>query len=125
MPHLHQGRLIRARIFDPHGGNPKVRPLLVISPTVDLARASSVVGVAVTGEFNEPPDWDEVLLPWQRDGKGRSQLSKACVAKCSWQREVSIADIVDYKGTVPQAEMEAIIAIVKKIDDDSEPDACG
>jgi hypothetical protein len=115
VPHLNQGRIIRAEVFDPQGGNPKVRPLLIVSPTPELAGSDAVACVAITGDFSDPLQWDEVRLPWQRNGRGRTQLRKDCVAKCTWQVVVKISGIVDYKGVVPTAQLEQVVEVLRQI----------
>lgn len=116
MSQPHQGRLIRASVFDRQGRNPKVRPLLVTTPTSELSRVDEVATVAVTGEFSVPNAPDEIELPWQANGRCKTKLTKRCVAKCGWQPIVRIADIVDYKGTVPQLEMERVLEILSRIE---------
>ena len=51
-------------------------------------------------------------LPFQRDGRGRTGLDKKNAAKCDWLVKLFHTDILDYKGWVPQSEMEAITSYV-------------
>jgi hypothetical protein len=115
VPQVSQGSIIRANVTDPSGRNPKVRPLVVLTANSDLASSNSVVAAAVTREIADPPADDEVLLPWHPSGKSRTRLRARCGAKCSWLREIKIADIVEVRGHCPSAELEQILARVANL----------
>ncbi len=109
MSKLHQGRIVRAKVCDPTGGNPKVRPLVVVSADSEMAAGSPLVAVAITSSFGDPLRENEVSLSWHRDGLSRTKLRKPCVAKCSWLCKIDIVDIVDFQGVVPPDQLELII----------------
>lgn len=112
MSRLVQGRIVRAKVRDQHGRNPKIRPLVIVSSTPDVQSQDVFVAVAVTSQFSDPDASDEVPLPWHPHGLGRTGLRKASVAKCSWQCEIRKRDIEELKGVVPPECMEKIIALV-------------
>jgi mRNA-degrading endonuclease toxin of MazEF toxin-antitoxin module len=81
---LKQGSIVQATVGDPQGQNAKLRPLVIVSPTADLATAEEVFAVAITGRFAEPLQGDEVRLPFHPGGQAKSGLRKPSIAKCSW-----------------------------------------
>lgn len=113
MPLLTQGQIIRAKVRDQQGRNPKIRPLVIVSPTPDLRSGGVFVAVAITGQFTEPVAEDEVLLPWHPKGLAATRLRKPSIAKCSWLCEIQKEDVIEIKGTVPRSQMEQIIAYVR------------
>lgn len=118
MARVSQGSIIRALVLDTSGRNPKPRPLVVISTNAEMDKEGALLGVAITGEFDEPPLDDEIVMRFRRGGACRSGLDKKCVAKCSWIREVRLSDVIEIKGHASNWELEQILAIVGC---DSEP----
>lgn len=115
MPQVLQGSIIRATVTDTRGGNPKPRPLVVITGNTELSQSDAVLAVAITGEFDDPPLADEILLPWHPQGNCRTRLKKRSVAKCSWVREIRKADVLEVRGHCPEAELERILDQVEKL----------
>jgi hypothetical protein len=115
VPRVQQGSIIRANVVDPQGGNPKTRPLVVISGNDDLLLSGEISCVAITGEIADPPLEDEVLLPWDASRRCRTGLTKRSGAKCSWNCEIEDDDVVEFKGHCPPAELERILEIVDKL----------
>ena len=111
MPSVQQGSVIRAWVTDPRDGNPKPRPLVVISKTSEISQTSVFFAVAITGVFDEPLQDDEVLLPWHPSGKCKSGLVKPCIAKCSWLRQLLVTDVIEVKGHLRGHELDAVVAI--------------
>ena len=109
MSKLHQGRIVRATVCDPTGGNPKVRPLVIVSADTDSAADKHIAAVAITSKFDDPPKEDDVSLPWHRDGLSRTKLRKMCVAKCYWLCQIKVDHIVDFQGVVPPDQLALII----------------
>lgn len=114
MPRVLQGSIVRARVSDPRGGNPKIRPLVVITKSSQISEHGKLVGIAITGEFDTPPLDDEVPLPWHSRGRCRTRLTKPCVAKCTWLRSLGLSDIVEVRGHVPSTELDAIFEKIGK-----------
>jgi hypothetical protein len=71
------------------------------------------VAVAITGNISQAAD--EVPLPWNHEGRGRTKLTKPCVAKCSWLLTLTSADVVEVKGHLPDAALHKILAVVNDI----------
>lgn len=109
---LKQGSVIRAWIEDPQGGNPKPRPLVVVTPTDDIRQSAVLVAVAITGRFSDPLADDEVPLPYHPAGKANSGLRKPCVAKCSWMAITRLEDVLEVKGFL---NTERLTVILQKI----------
>ena len=110
MPRILQGSIVRAKVRDTGGENPKTRPLVVVTKNSEISEDGIFVGIAITGEFDSPPSDDEVLLQWHPQGRCRTRLIKPCVAKCTWVRQLRMSDIVEVRGHVPPAEFEVILA---------------
>jgi hypothetical protein len=115
VPNVVQGSIIRANVTDPSGGNAKLRPLVVLTGNSELATADSFVAAAVTKSVGDPPADDEVLLPWHPSGRCRTRLTVRCGAKCSWLREIKIADVAEIRGHCPAAELELILRRVAEL----------
>jgi mRNA-degrading endonuclease toxin of MazEF toxin-antitoxin module len=109
VPHILQGSIVRARVLDPAGENPKLRPLVVVTVNSEIAKSETLFAVAITGDFSEPLAAEEVALPWHPRGASRTRLTKPCVAKCSWLCELKAADVVEIRGHVPAAQLEDIL----------------
>lgn len=104
-----QGSVIRAWVHDPQGGNPKFRPLVVITPSHEISDSGDVAVVAITGVFPDPPNDDEIVLPFHPGGQARSGLTKRCVAKCLWQEVVRLDDGYELKGHLPTHKVSEIL----------------
>jgi hypothetical protein len=114
---LRQGSVVRAWVNDPQGGNPKCRPLIVITPTKEIGDGLIAV-VAITGEFADPPAHDEIPLPFDPTGKAKTGLRKPSVAKCSWQEAVAPADVVDdgKQRWIPSQHLTLILEKIAELD---------
>jgi mRNA-degrading endonuclease toxin of MazEF toxin-antitoxin module len=106
---LQQGCIVRASVLDPAGTNRKTRPLVIVTPNSDIRTAQSLFAVAITGSFRDPPADDEVPLPWHSRGAARTNLTKPCVAKCSWLCRLRPADVIEVRGHVPTSELQTIL----------------
>lgn len=109
MATVQQGCIVRAKVVDPTGGNPKIRPLIVVSANSDIAAQEKLFAIAVTSSFRAPLEPDEILLPWHPNGRVRTGLVKPCVAKCSWLCEMEKSEIVEVRGRVPSDIMEELL----------------
>ena len=114
MARVTQGSIVRAWVSDTRGGNPKPRPLVVTSTNSEMDKTGVAFAVAITGEFDDPLLDDEILLPFDLRHKCRTGLTKKSVAKCTWQRQVPLSDVIEIKGHVPTAELELILGRVAK-----------
>ncbi len=115
MSPLVQGQIVQAEVYDPQGGNRKLRPLVIVTATSEISGQEPLVAVAVTSRFREPLEEDEVLLPWHPGGNVRTKLRKPCVAKCRWLCQIAVADVVEQRGIVPREQMREIIARVNRL----------
>ncbi len=109
---LCQGRIILAEVTDPTDQNKKLRPLIIITSSAEIAAVDPIAAVAVTTSFSLPLSDDEVLLP---QGTTRTGLTKSAVALCTWICKVKKADIVDTKGIVPKS---TLLEILKRVPTD-------
>jgi mRNA-degrading endonuclease toxin of MazEF toxin-antitoxin module len=113
---LRQGSVVRALVNDPRGGNPKLRPLVVLSPTRDIADNRPLVAVAITSQFSDPLAADEVALPYHPGGRSGSGLTRPCVAKCSWLVVLRLGDVQAQKGYLSTERLAAILTAVEQLD---------
>jgi mRNA-degrading endonuclease toxin of MazEF toxin-antitoxin module len=67
------GSVAWAELKDSNGIS-KVRPVIIITPTAEIAAGKAVRVVAVTTRIPQSPSDDHVLLPWDPQGKSRSGL---------------------------------------------------
>jgi len=114
VPHITQGTIIRASVLDPDGKNLKVRPLVVLTATREIAADEPFIAVAITTSVRGAAD--EVRLPWSSDGRSRTKLTKPCVAKCSWAVNLTLADVVEVIGHLPSDPLDQIAEIMRSKD---------
>jgi mRNA-degrading endonuclease toxin of MazEF toxin-antitoxin module len=112
---LRQGGIVLALVSDPQGQNAKARPLVVISPTQEIASGNSLVAVAITSQFASPLAPDEVALPYHPGGQAATGLRKPCVAKCSWLAIIRLQEVLDIKGFVSNERLIAILTAVNQL----------
>jgi mRNA-degrading endonuclease toxin of MazEF toxin-antitoxin module len=111
---MQQGTIVIALVPDPAGANPKERPLVVVSPTVDVEAGKPIVAVAISTQFAEPPATTEVKLPFHPRGSARTGLTKPCVAKCNWLCTLPQSDVRATRGYVSGNVLKSILAIVNQ-----------
>ena len=115
MPTFQQGVVIFAEICDPTGRNPKIRPVVIITPQDEIESAELLQGVAVsaTAFYDDPRPPQYVVLPWQREGRVMTGLNKPCVAVCDWITEFLQDDIDRVSGSVPTEILLTILSNVQ------------
>jgi mRNA-degrading endonuclease toxin of MazEF toxin-antitoxin module len=113
---LRQGSVVLASVTDPQGHNPKVRPLVVLTPTPEIAASNALVAVAITGQFANPLAPDEIALPYHPGGRAGTGLRKPCVAKCSSLVTIQSVDVLELKGFVPNERLAAILNSVGRLE---------
>ena len=112
MPTLQQGCVILAETLDPQGQNPKVRPLVVISQSADIAAGATLVCVAITRQIPSNQLPIHVLLPYSNSGKANTGLKERCAAHCEWLATVDQKDVKRIIGIVPTRCLQDINAII-------------
>ena len=111
---LQQGRIIWAVIRDLNGQNPKERPAVIITATAEIEPDRPIAAVAITGTLTDPLSPEFVELPWHRSKHPKTGLKKQCAANCRWVIEIDPADIKEYAGVVPEAQMFEILQRIPK-----------
>jgi len=109
---LRQGQIVRATIADPQGGNPKRRPVVIVSETAAIVAGGEVVVIAITTQVGSFPAEVSVALPWHRGGHPRTTLTQRGEAICTWQTGVPVDDVEAPVGRVPVPEMSRIMEIL-------------
>jgi mRNA-degrading endonuclease toxin of MazEF toxin-antitoxin module len=105
------GRIVWAQIADPNGIR-KTRPAIIVSPAEKIIASQPFDVVAVTSRMDFPLPEDYVLLPWHRQGHGRTGLNRKCAAVCSWLTQIVDSDISEVAGIVPSPIMAEILVKV-------------
>ena len=113
MPALCQGRIVWATVPDPQGGNPKERPLVIVSATSDIADSDTVIAVAIShsATLREPQPL-YVALPFHPQGNVGTKLRKPAVAICNWVIELPKDSIREAGGVVPP---RVLLEIIEKL----------
>ena len=88
----------------------KLRPVVVVTPTAEIAPGKPVRVVAITTRLPNPLPQDHVLLPWDRQGKARSGLRRRCAAVASWQAEIPVDSVQQPVGILPPAVIAELLA---------------
>lgn len=109
MPDVKRGRIVWVELLDPQGRNPKVRPAVVLTPTVDIDPTGEVQVVAITGETTASPAEECVALPWLASGHPKTGLNKPSVAVISWVARVPVSAIQSVRGNIPGPKMLDIL----------------
>lgn len=111
-----QGRIIKARVEDPQNRNPKVRTLLIVTPSEEIDSADTFSCVAITGTLPKKLPDDCVLLRYHNRGHPQTGLTKRCAAMCSWLVELRSNQIISFVGRVSDRELSAVLGILEKLD---------
>ena len=111
-PPLQLGSVVWAEIEDANGFR-KVRPCVVVTATADISAGKAVRLVAITTRIPQPLPSNQVLLPWDRQGKARSGLRRRCAAVASWQVEVPQSAIQQVVGILTSAPLDELLAKVE------------
>ena len=108
---LQLGRIVWAEMVDAHR-IPKLRPVVIVTPSDRITPAAPLDVIAVTSRVPEPLPNDHVLLPWHAHGHPRTGLNRKCAAVCTWVARIRHTDIRDVAGVVPGAVMLEILSKV-------------
>jgi mRNA-degrading endonuclease toxin of MazEF toxin-antitoxin module len=100
---------------DPRGGNPKARPVVVLTATADIDPAGSVQVAAVTTLIGQAPFSETVELPYSATGHPQTKLKKPCEVVCSWVLSVPVAGLTDSGGSVPPDVLVEVLAKVEAL----------
>jgi mRNA-degrading endonuclease toxin of MazEF toxin-antitoxin module len=88
----------------------KVRPIVVVTPTAEIAPGKLVRVVAITTRLPDALPDDHVLLPWDRQGRARSGLRRRCAAVASWRAEISFGEVREVVGHLSPAVIAELLA---------------
>jgi mRNA-degrading endonuclease toxin of MazEF toxin-antitoxin module len=115
MPALVQGQIVWATITDSHGGNPKARPAVVVTPTAEINPTGDVQVAAITTLVAQAPFSETVELPSDPAGHPATKLKKPCEVVCSWVVSVPVSQVRDSGGSVPPDILAEILAKVERL----------
>jgi mRNA-degrading endonuclease toxin of MazEF toxin-antitoxin module len=108
---LQLGRIVWAEIADANGF-PKLRPVVIVTPSDRITPAAPLDVIAVTSRVPDPLPHDHVLLPWHAQGHPRTRLNRKCAAVCTWVARIHHANIREVAGVVPGAVMLEVLSKV-------------
>ena len=108
---LQFGRIVWAEMADANG-IPKLRPVVIVTPSDRITPAAPLDVIAVTSRVPEPLPHDHVLLPWHAQRHPRTGLNRKCAAVCTWVARIRHTDIREVAGVVPGAVMLEILSKV-------------
>jgi mRNA-degrading endonuclease toxin of MazEF toxin-antitoxin module len=110
-----QGSIVRAAIADPQGGNVKLRPVLIYTPTDEIEPTGLIDVVAITTQIGSFPADVSVQIPWQRGGHPRTTLNQPNEAVCIWAARIPTTSVLPPVGRVPLLEMTQILSILLRL----------
>jgi hypothetical protein len=103
--------LLVAQVPDKNGVNPKDRSMVLIRDFDDTDAVA--FGVAVTGTFNQPLPTTSVRLPYHRQGRCRTGLTKDSIADCTWIIVADPDEFIKRTGITPPLELLTILKEVQ------------
>lgn len=112
---LSQGRIVWATITDSHGGNPKLRPVVIVTATADITSAGDVLVAAITTLTGQAPFAETVELPFLATGHPDTKLKRACEVVCSWVVSVPVASVQDSGGFLPPDVLAEVLVKVERL----------
>jgi hypothetical protein len=104
--------LLVAQVPDKNGVNPKDRPVVLVRDFDDTD--ALVYGVAVTSTFTLPLPATSVPLPFHRQGRCKTGLTKDCVADCTWVVVATPQEVLKRDGFTPPLELATILQQVQQ-----------
>jgi mRNA-degrading endonuclease toxin of MazEF toxin-antitoxin module len=108
---LEQGQIVWAEVLD-RAGNPKKRPLVIVTSTDEIVLDTPIVAVAISTTFPDPAPDDHVELPWHSRAHPATRLARRSAAVCTWLVELRSSDIKEVKGFVPTA---TLLEVLKRL----------
>ena len=103
--------LLISQVPDKTGVNPKDRSIVLVRDFDDTD--VHAIGVAVTGTFNLPLPASSVPLPYHRQGRCKTGLTKDSVADCTWVVVAAPQDFIKRNGMTPPIQLVNILKEVQ------------
>ncbi len=104
--------LLASQVPDQNGVNPKNRFVVLVRDFDDTDALA--YGVAVTGTFTLPLPATSVRLPFHRQGRCKTGLTKDCVADCTWVVVAAPQDFLKRSGVTPPIPLATILQQVQQ-----------
>ena len=111
------GQIILAYMQDGRGRT-KERPALIISRDEENDRGEDLQVIAITTQIEDPCPPYHVVLVTTSDANRGAGLSKPCVAKCNWVREVKQDKVIRSLGFLHLDLLTEIVDQFNKLYDD-------
>ena len=111
-----QGRIVLAEIPDPQNRNPKIRPVVIVNPSDEIAAGKGILVVGITSTLPRKLPENCVLLSFHAAGHTHTGLKKRCAAMCSWLVEIEESQIIKFIGKTSVRELEEILTILESME---------
>ncbi len=116
MTALFQGRIVWCLVPDQQGRNPKIRPVVILTPDPQKKTAEELVlGVCVTHEIGQSPKEDCVPVPWKLDGNVSTKLKVQSEAVCTWAVRFTKDEIRSVGGFLKPKDLEEVLSKLDEI----------
>jgi len=112
-PTIVQGSIVWAVIPDSHGGNPKIRPAIVLTPNARINSQNEIRLASVTSLIGEARFTETVELPWHPDGHPQTGLKKPSEVVCTWIAAMPLGDLTDSGKVLPP---QYLLEVLDKVD---------
>jgi hypothetical protein len=103
--------ILVSQVADPNGVNPKDRPVVLVRDFDDQDPVA--YGLAVTGTFTHPAPPTSVVLPYHRQGRCATGLTKQCIADCTWVVVAAAQDVIKRLGVTPPIQLLTVLKEVQ------------
>jgi mRNA-degrading endonuclease toxin of MazEF toxin-antitoxin module len=110
--HLVRGHIIQADIKDSNGAE-KARPAVV----VEVDHENEVVlaiAISSSADFENLAE-NEIPLPWHRNGRTHSGLTKKCVAVCDWIVMITEEMFIKQRGYLPPQYFDQVVTRMNEL----------
>lgn len=119
MATVRYGQIVLVNVSDGHG-NRKNRPVVIVTPTSEIAPDGNIVAVCISTQIEDPMSPEHVKLPWSTPRHPRTGLNKPNVAKCDWTVSFLVSDVIKVMGTAPYNAMSDIARALARLTAENE-----
>jgi len=109
-PEIRQGEIYWARVVPPRG-EPKRRPVGVLTHTERVLLDEPIACVAITSAPIDSDDPNLVALPWNAQGRVGTGLRRPSWAVPNWLLALRPSDLLEYIGRIPRDKVDAIVRL--------------
>ncbi len=85
--------------------------MLVISRPEEITADDLLIGLSITTTFPDPPNRNEVQIPWHREGLAATGLRRRSAVVCDWLVSFQMSEIVAVRGYLPAANLIEVLRV--------------